>query len=395
MNQVLQNIDSNTSHTETLKQAFEFFSQASNSLTDSYMGLEQKVIDLNDQLIQMRTEKMREFEKRIELSNRMYHLLQALPGGIVVINKNGYVTECNPAANELFGEELIGLLWNDIVEESFSTSLNYEHDMQLKDGRFVNVSTQSLEPESGQIMLIKDVTETRRLHSQVAHMKRLSSMGEMAASLAHQVRTPLSSAILYASTMSRNSLSEEQQEKFSEKLSQSLKSLESLVDDMLLFARGGQLDAKPIVFSELVQSLVNEYDFSKTNTKEVDIVFSDSSSAKMINANPVSIKSALRNIINNAIEFCANPGEVKIILFESDSNLVLEIADDGEGIKKQEAEHVFEPFYTTRAGGTGLGLAVSEAIIRAHQGKIGLQDKTKKGACFYIELPLLKNQKAA
>lgn len=395
MNQGLQSIDSNISHTETLKQAFEFFSQASNSLTDSYMGLEQKVIDLNEQLIQIRTEKVREFEKRIELSNRMYHLLQALPGGVIVINKNGYVTECNPAAKELFGEELIGLLWQDIVEDSFSNPLNYEHDMQLKDGRFVNVSTQSLDPEPGQIMLIKDVTETRRLHSQVSHMKRLSSMGEMAASLAHQVRTPLSSAILYASTMSRNSLSTEQQENFSDKLSQSLKSLESLVDDMLLFARGGQLDAKPVIFSDLIQSLVNEYDFSEKNDKDVEIHFSDSSSAKMINANPISIKSALRNIINNAIEFCANPGEVRIKLFEEDSKIMLEISDDGKGINQQEATHVFEPFYTTREGGTGLGLAVTEAIIRAHQGKISLQNKSKKGACFSIELPLLKNQKAA
>ena len=169
-----------TLNSDSLKQAFQQFNEVSSSLTEFYEDLEQKVSLLSKELADTRSQKIREYEEREKVTNRLENLLQVLPGGVVVIDGQGIVQECNPAAIELLDTPLLGERWRDVVERAFKPKWDDGHDITLHDGRYVNISTQSLGSEPGQILLITDVTETRQLQEQISSLKRVSAIGEMA-----------------------------------------------------------------------------------------------------------------------------------------------------------------------------------------------------------------------
>ncbi|BDZ73357.1 hypothetical protein GCM10025856_10760 [Methylophaga marina] len=125
-----------------------------------------------------------------QLANRHSRLLAVLPAGVVVIDGSGFIQEANEAAISLLGEPLSGERWVNVIERAFDPKPSDGHDVSLKDGRLVHISTNPLGHEPGQIILLQDVTDTRALQSKVSHLQRLSTIGEVTARLAHQIRTP-------------------------------------------------------------------------------------------------------------------------------------------------------------------------------------------------------------
>ncbi len=239
-----------------LEDAFAVFSEVSNELVASYRVLETRVASLSQELAEARDERRLELKEKERLAGRLGLLLDALPGGVVVLDANGHVQECNPAARGLLGEPLHGALWREVVQRVFAPRPDDGHDISLRSGQRVNIATCSLGEEPGQVLLIKDVTETRWLQEQLAQLRRLSAMGEMAASLAHQIRTPLASALLYAGNLGRVDLEPDARQRFGDKLRGVLGHLEKLVKDMLAFARKGNFEVEDVSMSELESALV-------------------------------------------------------------------------------------------------------------------------------------------
>ena len=178
-------------------------------------------------------------------ASRLEHLLQVMPAGVIVIDGKGIVRQANEQAKALLGEPLEEEVWRSIITRSFKPRADDGHEVSLVDGRRVKLSITPLENEPGQLIVITDLTETRQLQARVSHMQRLSSLGKMVASLAHQIRTPLSAAMLYASNLTRKGLGQEAQTQFANKLTDRLKELESQVNDMLLFAKSGENSGQP------------------------------------------------------------------------------------------------------------------------------------------------------
>ncbi len=148
----------------------------------------------------------------------------------------GVVREANPAAIDLLGQPLLGMLWRHVISRCFAPREDDGHEVSLKDGRRLSIATRSLDAEPGQLVLINDLTETRHLQEQLARHERLSSLGRMVASLAHQIRTPLSAAMIYASHLTERELPVETQQRFAARLKDRLHELEHQVRDMLVFA---------------------------------------------------------------------------------------------------------------------------------------------------------------
>ncbi len=376
---------------ESLEQAFQHFNEVSSSLTDFYEELELQVSLLSKELADTRSQKNREFEERERVSNRLENLLQVLPGGVVVIDGQGIVQECNPAAIDLLDTPLVGQRWRDVVDRAFKPQWDDGHDVTLHDGRYVNISTQALDSEPGQILLITDVTETRQLQEQISGLKRASAMGDMAAALAHQIRTPLSSALLYISNLGVNNLDGERRKRFTKKTMSALQHLEVLVEEMLLFARGGRLNATPKNIVNVLAEFIEQQN-SKIENCKMNIVFNNQVSEAQINLSSDAFKSALQNIINNACQAAVDDVNLNIDLEinRQAEHIQLKITDDGPGIPDSVKSRIFEPFITTRTNGTGLGLAVVDAVVRAHKGSVVVEDGTKSGTCFTICLPLCK-----
>lgn len=378
----------------SIEEAFEYFNQASEHLSEFYKGLEHQVTLLNDQLQTAQRDRLRQYEEKERLANRLSNLLRVLPGGVVVLDGRGVVSDCNPAAVNLLGEPLMGELWRDVVDRCFDPRWDDGHDITLRDGRCVNISTQSLESEPGQILLIKDVTETRQLQEQFSQLKRLSAMGEMAASLAHQIRTPLSSAMLYASNLSRAALGEQVRHRFTDKIIQRLQNLESLVEDMLLFSRGGRLESRQVSAITFVHDTCLSLE-SNTAPGEHELVFSENINSGELNINEAALISAIQNLVNNAIESSDKSVCVHLNFTITEDSLNIRVSDNGPGIPERVRDRVLEPFFTTRSNGTGLGLAVVDSVIRAHSGKLTLESTNNNGTCFSIRLPLVAGQASA
>lgn len=391
----LQQFSSNSEagKTELLEQAFQQFSEVSSSLSDFYEELEHKVSLLNKELADTRLQQKQEFAERERVTNRLENLLRALPGGVIVIDGQGIVREVNPAALALLGEPLINECWRDVVTRAFKPKWDDGHDITLHNGQYVNISTQPLDSEPGQILLITNVTETRQMQEQISGLKRMSAMGEMAAALAHQIRTPLSSALLYVSNLGANQLDPERKKRFTKKTLSALQHLETLVEEMLLFARGGRLNAKPTDISVVINDFIEQQDSALENC-ELNITFDNQVSGVEVNLGCDAFKSALQNIVNNACQ----AGDVVInihveLLQDQPEQIQLIIIDDGPGIPAAIKPRLFEPFVTTRTNGTGLGLAVVDAVVRAHKGTVSVQDGPEKGTCFKINLPIYRSEK--
>jgi two-component system sensor histidine kinase FlrB len=385
-------VSSNPRRDAGLEEAFGVFSQVSEQLASSYQALETRVAQLTVELAQARSERVQEQGKNGRLANRIDHLLSVLPAGIVVLDGHGRVQECNPAAVELLGEPLSGAIWTDIIARAFLPRAHDGHEISLRDGRLVSVATRSLDPEPGQIILITDLTSTRQLQEQLARHQRLSSLGEMAASLAHQVRTPLATALLYVSHLNRPQLDESERLRVAEKILSRLRHLEHLVKDMLVFARGDALRHETVALAPLLIELQQALE-PQLQTSGCHLTLDAHVGDAALLGNREALAGALLNLVTNAIQACGTGGEIRLAAAcTADGKIEIRVHDNGPGIPAELQEQIFEPFFTTRADGTGLGLAVVQAVTQAHGGMVWLESQPGKGTMFGLRLPLYQSE---
>ncbi|CAA0323352.1 Sensory box sensor histidine kinase in two-component regulatory system [Alteromonas infernus] len=320
-------------------------------------------------------------------ASRLEHLLQVMPAGVIVIDGKGIVRQANEQAKALLGEPLEEEVWRRIITRSFKPRADDGHEVSLVDGRRVKLSITPLENEPGQLIVITDLTETRQLQARVSHMQRLSSLGKMVASLAHQIRTPLSAAMLYASNLTRKGLGQEAQEQFANKLTDRLKELESQVNDMLLFAKSGEEQVvSNITLSELLTSVEGSAQTMTVQAHQT-LGFSGFEQEVSITGNLTALQGALLNLIHNASQVTPKGELVAVDASVSGNRLNIAVTDKGPGVPEGLKHKIFEPFFTTKNNGTGLGLAVVKSVVNAHNGTLSVFNTPEGGACFSVSLP--------
>jgi two-component system sensor histidine kinase FlrB len=374
-----------------LERAFDTFNKVSGELTGAYTQLEQKVMTLQAALARAEGERQAELLKTERLANRLSHLLDALPGGVVVIDGEGRISQANPAAQALLGAPLEGEPWLAVIQRTFDPRPTDGHEISLRDGRLVSVATRSLEPEPGQIVMLTDLTETRSLQERVSRQERLTAMGEMVAGLAHQLRTPLAAALLYGSHLTRDDLAADRARQTAGKLIDRLRHLDGLVNDMLLFARGGASVVAPVDVAGLIESVRHTVEpvIQAANGKlTIEMSAADAS----LIGNREALTGALVNLVNNAVQATGNAVQVALGVALENSQIVIQVRDNGPGIAPALQARIFEPFYTTRSDGTGLGLAVVAAVAQAHGGSISVESKVGEGTVFSLRLPAIKKE---
>ncbi|WP_419712995.1 sensor histidine kinase [Pseudomonas sp. NFX224] len=375
-----------------LEQAFALFNQMSSQLTSSYSMLEARVTELKGELAVVSAQRMQELAEKERLANRLQNLLDLLPGGVIVIDAQGIVREANPAACELLGLPLEGELWRHVIARCFAPREDDGHEVSLKDGRRLSIATRSLDAEPGQLVLLNDLTETRHLQDQLARHERLSSLGRMVASLAHQIRTPLSAALLYASHLTEQELPVETRQRFAGRLKERLHELEHQVRDMLVFARGELPLTDRVTPKQLMQSLQAA---ALTHVQDLPVRWQCDSHAGELLCSRDTLVGSILNLIENAIQASAGDVRLKVHLYTRDNHLRVCVSDSGSGIDGVVLARLGEPFFTTKATGTGLGLTVVKAVARAHQGELQLRSRVGRGTCAQVILPLFVSEKSS
>ena len=369
-----------------LEQAFALFNQMSTQLSTSYSMLEARVTELKGQLALVSAQRMQELAEKERLAHRLQSLLDLLPGRVIVIDGQGVVREANPVARNLLGQPLVGMLWRQVIARNFAPREDDGHEISLKDGRRLSIATRSLHAEPGQLVLLTDLTETRRLQDQLSRHERLSALGRMVASLAHQIRTPLSAALLYASHLTEQVLPVEQQQRFAGRLKERLHELEHQVRDMLIFARGELPLPDRLAPKALFDALRCA---AEPHVLDMQVRWQCDSRAGELLCNRDTLVGTVLNLIENAIQAGGREARLKIHLYQRGETLRLCISDNGPGIDSATLARLGEPFFTTKTTGTGLGLAVVKAVVRAHQGDVQLRSRPGRGTCAILTLPLL------
>lgn len=380
-----------------LKTAFEMFNQMSQQLADSYYLLENRVAELNEELTSLSDQRLQELAEKEKLAHRLESLLNFLPGGVVVLDSSGHISECNPAARELLGEPLQGMMWRDVITRSFAPRQDDGHEVSLRDGRRISIQTRNL-GDDGQIILLTDQTETRRLQSELSRHERLSALGKMMGALAHQIRTPLSAAMLYAGHLCNGKLDEPRRQEFSEKILGRLNNIERQVQDMLFYVKGELPLNDVISVAELQEALVEAMEVPLM-TSESHCEWQVQCRERYIECNREALIGALLNLVNNAIQAVGRNAELRIEfnLYPQASvnhktttepgQLWIRVCDKGPGMSPELLASVGDLFVTTKAQGTGLGLSVVRAVARAHHGKFLLNSKQGQGTCASLLIP--------
>ena len=380
-------IDPNSA--EGLQATFELFNRMSDDLADSYRALEVRVGALTAELDRVNAQKAHEVQSKDRVSARLSNLLDLLPGGVVVLDRWGTISQINPAGEELLATGLTGRKWVDIIAEFFAPQSDDGHEISMKSGKRVSLSTRSLEQETGQIILLTDQTETRHLQAQVSRGQRLSALGRMVSALAHQIRTPLSAAILYASHLKERELTAEQTQRFSEKISSRLHHLEQQVSDMLVFAKGDVVLNDQCSVGELITELQSAVDVA-LQANQAQLLVDNSCPELMIRCNLQSLVGALSNLINNALQASSLGVDVQLSCQLKDRLLTIMVTDQGAGIAPPLLQRLSdeEAFVSTKSQGTGLGLAVVRAVAKAHRGEFELSSVAHQGSKARILLPI-------
>ena len=367
---------------ETLRDAFTTFNRQSSLLEASYRQLQDKVAVMAEELATSQTARHQELLEKERIGNRLAWMLEVLPSAIIVIDGDGFIIEHNSKSSELLNMPLLGCAWSVIVQREFCRGDSVDGELKLKDGRWLSLARQSLGNEPGEILLLTDITESRERSEMLQRHQRLSSIGEMTARLGHQFRTPLASALLYASQLDNPALAD--RTNVVGKITSRLQDLAGMMDDMLRYAAGAKQSGETVRVAELLQSVADTIgpQIEPENQLVVDVV----DPGLVIEVNRTALKGALLNLVGNAVQACTEQPRVELGAVRSKNQICLTVTDNGDGIPEEIRRRIFEPFFTTRPQGTGLGLAVVRSVAEAHNGEV-LVDSSPTGTTFAVCLP--------
>lgn len=369
-----------------LEKAFTAFTRVSHELDASYQALQGRVAALTQELAEARSERLRELAEKECLAHRLALLMAALPGGVVVLGADGSVSEANPEAVALMAEAPRQASWLEIFGQAAMAAGKDGQELVLHSGRRLNLTRRALPGGSESVLLITDVTELHALQEAVSREQRLSAMGEMTARLAHQVRTPLSSAMLYLSQLSGPQMTNVARRRVAGKVMDRLRHMESLVNSMLTFVRGEPAGAEEL---ELLQLLSGVLEVVAPMVADHRGTLREMAPPPRIaiHGNREALSSALISLVCNAVEVVGEGVSLSIAVEIAAETVTFLVSDNGPGVPYGLRERVFDPFFTTRSQGTGLGLAVVAMVAKAHGGRVWVEDSAAGGAVFKLQIP--------
>ncbi|WP_024300332.1 sensor histidine kinase [Methyloversatilis discipulorum] len=368
-----------------LAEAFRLFNAASAELTEAYGALEKQVASLTEELAQANGELRRQYEEKARLTDRLSTLLNQLPAGVVVVDGAGVIEQANPAALDMVGARA-GAAWDGSAARLQPSDAPAEWDCTGADGqpRRLSMSEARLAGEDARIVLLHDMTRQHALKIAAARNERLAAMGEMAASLAHQLRTPLAAATLYVGTLISRDMAPDDVKSIASRAQGRLRHLERLIRDTLMFARGEVLGREAIDVAALVDELQHTVE---PVARQAGVRLTVEAASGSVSGDRKAVASALVSLLENAVQACADGGEVALAVEATDGSVSFVVRDNGRGIPREIQERLFEPFFTTREEGTGLGLAIARGVARVHGGDIECESAPGAGSRFTLRLP--------
>ena len=420
--------------------SYASFNRVINSLQRQYLKLKEEYAAVNERLAETNRHLMAVSAENLAVTKILNNILGSLAAGVIAVDQNGIITHFNRAAATLLGipvEEPVGKPYREIIPVGSPPDANalrtaesgreleaVDKTVDLVDGTRLrlSVSTRVLRDDDGRpagaVEVFHDVTKVKRLEQELARLNTLAALGEMAATIAHQVRNPLAGIGGFAALLRRDLAPDDPRQKTVRKIIDGVESLNRTITALLNYTRSDELNCEETDFQAFLRATCERFLYERDDlVGRMKIVVEtppDPDSAHLaVTIDPTLMRQVLFNLFTNAFEACGEGTVVTVVarrlprqkamrlyadrlLLGLDETVVeTVVADNGPGIPEGQCEQLFSPFVTTRPGGTGLGLAVARKVMQAHGGDIYAENREYSGARFVLLLPVKIDQRTS
>lgn len=321
-------------------------------------------------------------------------ILSSMPSGLVTCDIGRRVTFLNTAGSSILQADALACVGQPLekllpgVSAMAPRFVRGELPVQTPGGkRVLGLSVSPLEGEAGALLIVfQDLTELRRMEEDLKRTDRLASLGALSAQLAHELRNPLASMRGSAQLLAQDKAHDAVAQKLTGILMRESDRLARLVEDFLRFARPPEPQRQPVALDAL---LVETVDMLRVDplSREVQLEV-QVPEALVAPVDPDQLRQVLINLVRNGCQAAGPKGTVRVALARVDGEAQIRVWDSAGSITEEMMGHLFEPFFTTRNGGTGLGLSTAHSIIRGHGGTIRVTSHPSEGTEFLVGLPL-------
>ncbi len=362
------------------------------------------------------------FEEVAELKNYTDSIFGSVTSGIVTLDLDGRVATLNPAAemlSGLFAPDVKGRYCQEVFAHSPEMGELLMDTLERRSGlgymsltlKRPNGSTLPIEMSTaplrgregkdlGVVGVFRDVTVLRELEEQLRRSDRLAALGTLAAGLAHEIKNPLTSLRTFTRFMPRKFDDPRFRERFQRVVPHELERINAIVEQLLELARPARLAFQSVRLAEVLDRALDLY-ANQIEAKSIDVRREYARDCPPIQADPEYLYQAFLNLVANALEAMEPDGRLTLRVgwshgdggspsarpTGSGRHVKVEIEDTGRGISSSEADKVFNPFFTTKASGIGLGLALTHKIVEDHRGRIAFRSAPGIGTTFRMILP--------
>lgn len=397
-----------------LQESFRVFNQVTRSLERAYSRLEDRAAGVDGRLSAANGRLLNKVSELKSVTGELNGILDAIPCGVVACDGEGTITRLNPAAERIIGRpshEVSGRDARTLLDHR-GTSILLLGRSEVRSGtvverlvccldgseRFLSGSVADL-PDGGRLEILSDQTEVAHLRSQVTRLDTLAELGEMAAGVAHEIRNPMNGVEGFAGLLAKalrgegeslegiEAASKSQLLRYADRIRKGVAEVNGIISNLLLWARPERARMDPVTVSALLGEVAAAAE-EPTGMPRAAVEVVDHTSGTEIECDRLKLKLALGNLVRNGMEATGEDGRVMIGARREGNRLRITVDDDGPGIPTDLRGRLFRPFTTTKAEGTGLGLALSRKFVELHGGSIIAETAPIGGARLTVVLPI-------
>jgi two-component system, sporulation sensor kinase E len=352
--------------------------------------------------------------KAKDLESYNEYILRSIGSGMIICDTRGKITRLNNSAQKILGlseRDAAGKHYRTLFKEKaamcslIETALSEkkicsvpEMEMSKTDGEniWVGLTASVIKDRQNEMLgvalLLNDVTEIKRLQQEVVFKEKMAALGETSSGLAHELRNSMGAVLGFAKLLKKKGADPLSTREIVDGILNEAMSMESLIQRFLTFARPFDLNMERVNLKNVVDECIKNLE-EKLMQNKIEVELKSQPDLLPIPGDRLLLRQSFQNLIQNSIEAMPNGGQLSIDLREAEAYhkgrfIKVEISDTGCGIEEESLEKIFDPFFTSKERGTGLGLSLVKKIISLHNGRIELESQTGKGTIFRIYLPL-------
>lgn len=405
----------------SLIKAFELFNLETQNLAGAYEALKEQFQAVNLELEESNKQLKLKISELDVITYYLDSILSNISQGIIFIDLIGNITTYNSSAERILEVDRLDVLfqpfWNKFSDDHFGFSMS----KALKNKRAPHMTFTTIKLPNGQmreleidtsfvlqkrsestitrvsptidfmkglIVILRDMTDLKRLQAIANRNDRMKELGEMAAKVAHEIRNPLGGIKGFASLLERDLAKSPDLQKMAHYIVEGTDTINHLVNNVLTYSRPMDLHLESMDLHALLEEIIDYIRADAMMTSKHQLVVHTKNEKMLAPVDASQFKSALLNIVINAIQAMPDGGKIEITLRRDPKMAVVIVKDEGTGIAPENLENIFSPFFTTKEQGNGFGLAEVYKIMQVHGGTIDVESGVGKGSSFALHFPL-------